>query len=231
MTYHPPYIADNEDGVSWFGRRDPSRPGGDLVPAREARQEYADNSMLKRREVSAKLEHMRPASVQDCPKMPHPRLDQLPDDWRDRLLDEGCECQYVEEGYWHVCKADHPRAVPVWRCEYRGDADWRWRTRRWRRTVYKFLRREPGGVLWGGRPERRATRFDRFISGQPGIVLVVGDWQERPRHGAMEPCATCGRVTLHYLVRATGDGRPPTLRCDAADHYDRLRARERQVGA
>lgn len=191
------YIADNEDGVSWFGRNGVSR--------RAARAEFA--SLVGRRpwpwRFVVTAEFMRPADITDCPASTH-----------DVDLDETCRCYELEEGSFFVCAPAHPKAIAVWRVEGRFAPAWIWRLRHRRARLYRALRRERAAVLWGGAVERHVTRLDRLIAG-PGIAFVLhASHQLRLNETRWRWCDVCWRETpqREHL-------------CLADEHFDRAGAR------
>jgi hypothetical protein len=205
------YLADNEDGVSWFSRHG--------VVARRARAEYARNSGCRPITLKASAVHLRPLSVADCSEQPHGDFHSLDDDERDRLIDAGCRCGEIEDGWWFECGGDHPEAVTAWRVEPREAPMFVWKIRRAKREIHRRLY-PSRGVLWGGRPERRANRFDRFMLGP--IVLVSGDYQLRPGSGVVLYCPVCKLDTLHRPAgpNYTG-GRWHAAMCLAYGHHHR----------
>ncbi len=199
------YLADNEDGVSWFGR--------DGVSRRGARREFA--GLIDVRpwpwRFTVKAEHMRPFDVTDCPAPAHGRDDD------GELRDEDCRCDYQEdEGWMYVCAADHPEAIAAWRVEDYCAPRWVWRLRHRRAKLYRSLRREGHPVLWGGAPERRVNRFDRLIAGKGIALVLLRSRQLRIGESEWRWCEICGAVRPHWML-----GRAP--HCRAAGHFDMAR--------
>lgn len=195
------YLADDEDGTSWFGR--------DGVSRRRARREFAGLMCVRPWpwRFTVKAEYMRPFDVTDCNAAQHGREDD------GSLLDDGCVCEYHEdEGWMYVCEADHPNAIAAWRVERVDMPTWLWRLRDSRAELYRTLRHEGKTVLWGGSPERRVNRLDRIIAGRAIAVVLLPSRQLRVGEAEWRWCDICGGVRRQrqpwrsgYLPRCEGD--------------------------
>lgn len=180
------YLADNEDGVSWFSRTGVSR--------RRARRELANLVSEPLRTIKARPVFLRPAELGDCGAASH-ELDaagEPPDE---------CSCrQYMgDEPWWFECASDHTAAVPAWRCEasYRSTRLSRWRGAAWRRYAGHRYRRPAS--LWGGRVQRKANRLERLVFGRWYAFTVPGDRQLCLREREWRWCDTCDATTPHTL--------------------------------
>lgn len=194
MTERIDWICASEDGDrAWYPRS---------VPPWGALSVYAAECTIPRRRFRVRPAHLRATTPeQDCPVWPHGE-----DEYGDGP--EGCTCYLIEEGWMVECDRKHPHAQPVWRIEDRPH-----RIRWWIRFRIRWFYGKPRPVIWGGRVDRRAFWFDRFLTGFAWDRLRYRDHWLSECEGELRWCPSCRATTPHSLP-----GKYSRAWCEAEGH-------------